>query len=232
MASIMTTKGLYMILSGDVDLRDDTIKVMLLNSTYTPVATANFISDISAVELSGTGYVAGFGGSGRRALAGKTLTEDDAAGVSIFDASDLAWTGITAGTAKTAAIIKEVTADADSPVLGFVGFTQQVTAGTPLLIAWSPNGIFRIGTAAGSTANVVTVNYTATGAEGTDFTVTIGATMASDTYLVVPTTRGVASVPVMDCPDTLAADRTATTFRVVTADVLTAGDKLAFLVVQ
>lgn len=232
MASLMTTKGLYSILAGTVNLTSDTIKVMLLNSAYTPVATANFITDISAVELTGTGYAAGFGGSGRRALATKTLTEDDAVGVAIFDAADLTWTGITAGTAKHAAIVKEVTADADSPVLGFVSFTQQVTAGGNLLIAWGANGIFRIGASTGSTANVVTVNYTATGAEGTDFTVTIGSTMTSDVYFVVPSTRGVANVPVIDLPDTLAADRTTTTFRVVTADVLTAGDKLAFLVVQ
>ena len=233
MASLLTNKGLYMILSGDVDLRDDTIKVMLLSSAYaTPLATVNFVSDVVANELTGTGYVAGFGGSGRRTLATKTLTEDDTNGVAIFDAADLTWTTITAGTAKHAAIIKEITSDADSPVLGFISFTAQVTAGGNLLIAWSANGIFRIGGAASSTSTVTTVNYTATGSEGTDFTITIGATMASDVYFVVPTTRGVTNVPIMDCPDSLAGDRTTTTFRVVTADVLTAGDKLCFLVVQ
>lgn len=235
MSSILTNKGLYMILSGDVDLRDDTIKVMLISSAYvTPLATVNFVSDISANELTGTGYVAGFGGSGRRALASKTLTEDDTNGVAVFDAADLTWTGITAGTAKHAAIIKEVTSDADSPVLGFISFTAQVTAGGSLLIAWSSNGIFRIGTGTGSDSTVTRVTYTATGAEGTDFTVTIPATMASDDYEVMWSSKGAGSsgVPIIDCPDSLAGDRTTTTFRVVTSDVLVAGAKIAFIVVQ
>lgn len=234
MSSMLTNKGLYMILSGDVDLRDDTIKVMLLDSTFVQAATVNFISDISSDELTGTGYVAGFAGAGRRALANKVLTEDDTNGVAVFDADDLTWTTITAGTAKTAAIVKEVTSDADSPVLGFVGFTEQVTAGGNLLIAWSANGIFRIGTGTGSTEVVYRYTYTATGSEGTDFTVTPGVTMSSDDYEVMCSNKGAGAsgVFIPDMPDALAGDRTTTTFRVLTSDQMPAGHKLAFLIVQ
>jgi len=234
MGSMLTNKGLYAILSGDVDLRDDTIKVMLLDSTFVQAATVNFISDISSDELTGTGYTAGFGGAGRKTLASKTLTEDDTNGVAVFDAADLTWTTITAGTASCAAIVKEITSDADSVVLGFVGFTSQVTAGGNLLIAWSSNGIFRISGGSGSTATVHRYTYTATGAEGTDFTVTFGATCASDDYEVMWGSKGAGSsgVPIIDCPDTLAGDRTTTTFRVVTSDVLIAGAKIGFVVVE
>jgi len=231
MTTMATNRGMYLIASGDVDMRDDDIKVMLLTSAYAPVATANFVSDISAYELSGTGYTAGFAGSGRKSLTGKTFTEDDTGGTATFDADNLTWTTITAGTFQHAAIIKEVTTDADSLVICFVSFTAQVTAGLNLLVAWHTDGIFRIANNDGSTATVQRVTYTATGAEGTDFFVTIGVTMAADTYDVFPAAKGVTSVPIIDCPDTLGTDRTTTTFRVLTADVLTAGEKIAFLVV-
>ena len=232
MASLVTNRGLYLIASGDVDLRDDDIKVMLLTSAYTPLATANFVSDVVANEMSGTGYTGGLGGSGRKSLTSKTFTEDDATATATFDAADLTWTAITAGTFQHAAIIKEITTDADSLVLGFISFTAQITAGLNLLLAWHTNGIFRIGGTDGSTSIVQRVTYTATGAEGTDFSVTIGTTMASDDYDVFPAAKGVSSVPIIDCPDTLGTDRTTTAFRVLTSDVLTAGEKIAFLVVQ
>ena len=82
------------------------------------------------------------------------------------------------------------------------------------------------------------VRYDATGLEGTDFTVDIGTPpMASDEYTVIGATCGLrtaeplGTVPIMDFPAE-PGDRTTTTFRVVTADVLSAGDKLAFLIVQ
>lgn len=233
MASIVTNRGSYLMLSGDVDLRDHVIKVVLLDSTFAPVATINTISEITSDELSGTGYTGGFAGSGRKTLANKTLTENDTDGVAIFDADNLTWTGINAGTFKTAAIVREVTTDADSPVLGLITFPTTATSGGDLLLAWSTNGIFRITTGDVSNVNVRRVTYTATGAEGTDFTVTIGgAAMASDDYEVLWAPKGVTTVPIPDLPDVVAGDRTTTTFRVVTADVLTSGDKLGFVVVQ
>ena len=234
MTTMPTNRGMYLIASGDVDMRDDNIKVMLLTSAYTPVATANFVSDVSANEMTGTGYVAGFGGSGRKSLANKTFTEDDSAGTATFDADNLTWTAITAGTFQHAAIIKEVTTDADSLIICFVTFTAQVTAGLNLLVAWHTNGIFRIAASDGSTATVLNVNYTATGSEGTDFTVTIGATMASDVYGVYPANAGAGASGAFlpDCPDLVAGDRTTTTFRVLVADQMPAGHRLDFLIVQ
>jgi hypothetical protein len=232
MASILTNRGMHSILSGSVDLTNDTIKVMLMDASFTQAATHNFVSDISADELTGVGYTAGFAGAGRKTLASKTLTEDDATGTSTFDAADLTWTTITAGTATCAAVIKEVTNDADSIVLGYVGFTPQVTAGGNLVVAWHANGIFRITGWGGSNVTVYQVDYTATGAEGTDFSVTIGSTLASDTYTVVWAPKGMASVPIIDLPDTVAGDRTTTTFRVLTSAQMTAGDVISFVVYE
>lgn len=79
------------------------------------------------------------------------------------------------------------------------------------------------------------VTYTATGSEGTDFTVSIGATLASDDYSVgLFSFESLTNVPLCTFPnnDHTAGNRTTTQFRVVTAAVLTAGDILLFEIVE
>ena len=97
-----------------------------------------------------------------------------------------------------------------------------------------------IKTGAGNTAwtkiaagagQLLTVVYTATGLEGTDFNVSLGVTLPSATYEVYWAPKGVTMIPVLDLPNG-GGDRTTMQFRVVTSATLTAGDKLSFLVVQ
>lgn len=79
------------------------------------------------------------------------------------------------------------------------------------------------------TSRGLVVTYTATGTEGTSFLVPIGVTTNSADYEIVWSARGVTSVvPVLDLPDA-AGDRTTTYFRVNSADVLTSGDQLTFV---
>lgn len=81
-------------------------------------------------------------------------------------------------------------------------------------------------------AALVNVTYVATGIEGTDFMVPIGATMKDVLYGVYWSPKGVVSIPFPDLPDAIPSDRTTTAFRVLTSAQLTAGDKLAFLIVE
>lgn len=82
---------------------------------------------------------------------------------------------------------------------------------------------------------VFPVTYTATGSEGTDFSVPLGVTMSSTTYGVYSQSAGGTSgdgtqssgVEVVDLP---IASRTTTTFRVVLGQQPAAGDQLQFLV--
>lgn len=142
MASITTNRGRKLILDGTVDLLTDTLKVMLVNGSYTPNKDHNFASSLNTYELTGTGYVGGYGGSGRKTLASKTVTQDDTNDVAVFDAGDITWTAINAGTAAYAAIIKEVTNDAASPVLAVIDLSPDVvTNGGDLTIQWGAGGI-------------------------------------------------------------------------------------------
>jgi hypothetical protein len=145
MASAVYNKGKYALVSGDVDWLTTTIKVMLVDDTYTFSATHNFVSDVSADELSGTGYVAGFGNSGRKTLGSKTVTEDDANNRAELDAGDLTWTGLDAGTVGGAIVIVEITNDAASLLLAFLDSTDTASNGGDFTFQWDAEGIIQIG---------------------------------------------------------------------------------------
>jgi hypothetical protein len=142
MASITTNKGRTLVANGSVDLLTDTLKVVLLNASYTPNKDHNFVSDINTYELSGTGYTGGFAGGGRKTLANKTVTQDDTNDWAKFDADDVSYTAINAGTAAYAAIVKEITNDAASPVIAVVDINPDiVTNGGDMTLTWGANGI-------------------------------------------------------------------------------------------
>ncbi len=76
------------------------------------------------------------------------------------------------------------------------------------------------------------VTLVATGSEGTDFMVPIGATLALDTYEMYWAPAGVVNIPVLDLPTALAGDRTTTQFRVTLANALAVGDTLKFFILE
>lgn len=76
----------------------------------------------------------------------------------------------------------------------------------------------------GSTDQIFT--YPATGAEGTDFFITLPAARLDDNYIPQVTCGGVATIMAFDLPDLLVGDRTTTQFRVITTVAPTAGDLL------
>lgn len=146
MASTTTNAGRLALLNQSIDLLGDTIKVMLLGTGYTADPDHQFVSAINSHELSGTGYTGGFSGSGRKTLASKTAAKDDAANIAYFDAADVTWTAIDAGTVGFAAIIKENTSDADSEVIAIIDLAPDVpTNGGDYTLQWSSTeGILKL----------------------------------------------------------------------------------------
>lgn len=115
---------------GSMDLWDGTndiltnalVKVMLLSTGYVDDRDDDFVDELGANdpidhELSGTGYTGGFGGSGRKVLASKTITLNKASDRSEFDCADVLWSAIDAGTASEMLAITELTSDALSVLL-------------------------------------------------------------------------------------------------------------------
>lgn len=124
---------------GSIALLTDTIKVMLLTSSASyNVDTTEFISDINANEIAGTGYTAG-----GATLASKTVTEDNTNDLSVFDAADVTWTTSTL-TARYIAIYKDTGTPSTSPVIRIIDMGgNQSTVAADFKITWNSNGILR-----------------------------------------------------------------------------------------
>lgn len=125
-----------------IDLDTDSFVVTLLGSGYTPAANTNATwSDISANQITGTGYTAG-----GAALTGVTVTRSG--GTVTFDADDVSWTSSTL-TAKYAVIAKKAGGSLAGTdlLLAYVeletGSTVSTTNGT-LAINWNASGIFTL----------------------------------------------------------------------------------------
>lgn len=81
------------LLKGTIDLDGHTLKMMMVTG-YTPnIDTHNGYSDVSSYELSGTNYTAG-----GVTLTSPTITEDTSNDKGVFDAADVTWSSINAGT--------------------------------------------------------------------------------------------------------------------------------------
>ena len=114
MASGWYNSGKRDIFDNTIDLDGDTIKMMLVDDTYTPDADHDFVDDVVGDELSGSGYTGGFAGSGRKTLAGKAFSTDLANDRAEFTCTALTWAAIDAGTAAYRILIKEITNDASA----------------------------------------------------------------------------------------------------------------------
>lgn len=114
MPSALYNSGSMNLWDGVIDILTETKdKVMLIdNVTYTfdrdhDLVDEGGAADLIDAEVSGTGYVAGYGGSGRKALASKTITVDKTNDRSDFDAADITWTGIDVGDVGAAVLVVE-----------------------------------------------------------------------------------------------------------------------------
>lgn len=115
--------GAQKVATGIIDLDTDTLKVMLVDSTFSQSGSDEFVDDIVADEVSGTGYTGGFGGAGRKILAGVSVSSGAPTGPVTFSWNDVEWTGIDAGDILGMILIKEITNDSDSPVIGYSPFS-------------------------------------------------------------------------------------------------------------
>lgn len=123
-----------------VDLDTDTVKVALLTSSYTANADVHdFFDDVSANEVSGTGYTAG-----GATLASPTVTLDTTNDRVDFDAADVSWTSSTI-TARYAVIYKSTGTASTSPLIALIDFTtDQISSNGTFTIQWSSSGILRL----------------------------------------------------------------------------------------
>jgi len=122
------------LMNKEIDLEADTIRVALLDNSHTFTATDNTWSQVSANEISGTGYTAN----------GETLTSLSVtqAATASWDAADSTWT--TATFSAYHAVVYDDTLVGNDLICSFdFGGVQTVTAGT-FTIQWNGSGIITL----------------------------------------------------------------------------------------
>lgn len=142
MANIIYNRAKKEIADGTIDLVVDDIQVMLVTSTYVPNADHDFIdaggaSDPVDAELAGTGYT-------RKSLTTKAIAEDDVNDRAEYDADDVTWTAINAGTADALIVFKNTGVDTTSVLIAFIDSGFPVTTnGGDLTVQWNAEGILQ-----------------------------------------------------------------------------------------
>lgn len=139
MASGIYTVALAEALKKNPDFVNDTIKVALLNNSHSYNPDNDTFSDVSANQITGTGYSAG-----GATLGSKAVTADDTDNEAVFDAADVSWT--TASFSAYHAVIYDdtLTSPADMLIASIdFGGVQTVTSGT-FQITWAAEGIINI----------------------------------------------------------------------------------------
>jgi hypothetical protein len=118
---------------GTIDLDNDTFKVCLVTSSYTPSLTHTQLSDVSSSRVSGTTDVA---------LTSVTWTRSG--GTATFDAADTDSLFSSTGTPKYAVIYSDTSTN--DKLVGYVTLPDSttITSGDTLRLVWDAAGIFTL----------------------------------------------------------------------------------------
>lgn len=119
--------------NGSIDLDNDTFKIMILSSSYTPSATTHTKRSDLTNEVSGTNYTAG-----GATLASVAIALDTTNHRTTFDADDVTWATVTFTSGRYAVIYKSRGgASSADELLCYVNFgaDQTISAGT-FTITW------------------------------------------------------------------------------------------------
>lgn len=132
MASSVYPTAMKKFIDNDIDFVTDTIDVMLVDNGYTYDQTDEFVSDLSASELSATNYA-------RQVLGSKTVTVN--AGSVEIDAADVAF-GALGGAANDtiggAVIYKDAGgADSANAVIAFIDVSDLTTNGSSVTLQFA-----------------------------------------------------------------------------------------------
>ena len=131
MASVIYPKAKEAFLKADIDLENDTIRAVLIDTgTYTYNAAHNAYDDLSGVV-----------GSESAAFTSKTLTDGT------FDAADITFTAVTGNTVEAIVIFKDTGTASTDLLIAYIdsGTGLPVTPnGGDITVSWNASGIFSL----------------------------------------------------------------------------------------
>lgn len=121
------------IMNGGIDLDSDTLKVMLVTSSYTYSAEHTRANAITGEVANGNGYATGGAALGSKSVVG-----------GVFDASDASWPASTI-TARGAVIYKSTGTAANDPLIAYIDFGEnKASSNGEFKILWNNAGILSL----------------------------------------------------------------------------------------
>ena len=131
MASAIYPKAKEAFLKADIDLENDTIRAVLIDTgTYTYNSAHDFYNDISGVV-----------GSESAALSSKTFTNGT------FDAADITFSAVTGNTVEAIILFKDTGSTSTDALIAYIdsGTGLPVTPnGGDITVTWNASGIFSL----------------------------------------------------------------------------------------
>lgn len=144
MATFVYNAAARDIADGTIDLVADTIKVMLVTSSYSADRDDTSVTAAAAAEISVSGYTAGYGNAGRKTLGSKAFATDNANDRVEWSAANVTWTALGAGaTIAAAVVIKEITNDAGSRPIAYLDVSDLPTNGSDVTLTFDAEGIIQ-----------------------------------------------------------------------------------------
>ena len=139
MADVIYNSFKKNIMNGGIDLDTDTIKVMLVTSSYTPNQDTHEDRADVTNEVSGTGYT-----TGGAEITSKTVTADTTDDEGVFDGADVTWSTATI-TARGAVIYLSTGVAANDLLICYLDFgSDQSSSAADFTIAWNAEGIVNL----------------------------------------------------------------------------------------
>ena len=135
MASQLFNSFKKKIMDGSIDLDSDTIKAILLDSSFVPnIDTMVFYSDVSHELATANGYT-----QGGVSLANKAITIDTSNDRAYLDADDISWTASGTLTARYLVLYKSTGTAGTSPLIGVIdfGIDRSVLSGELFYVQWA-----------------------------------------------------------------------------------------------
>jgi hypothetical protein len=126
--------------SGGAPWLSNAYKITLVTSAYTFAYGDRYASAFSGMELSTLSFTAGYGGLMRKAITGKTVSYNVTSHHVEFAGDALTWSGLSAGSAGWAIMVRESGTDALSPVLVAYQLVNVVTNGGDLVLTPPASG--------------------------------------------------------------------------------------------
>lgn len=127
------------IMNGGIDLDTNTMKVMLVTSSYTPDQDTHEDRADVTNEVSGTGYSAG-----GATIANGAVTQDNTDNEGVYDGDDVTWSSSTI-TARGAVIYKSTGTASTDLLVCYIDFgSDKSSSSGNFTIQWNAEGIVNL----------------------------------------------------------------------------------------